>query len=171
MRKFRMFIIRKTLHLKNVSKTCYMGGKSVIPKDLIADDYSYIGPNCILSPKVKIGKFTILAHHVSILGGDHIYLNPETPIIFSGRPEMKTTIIGDDVWIGSFSIIMAGVTVGNGAIIGAGSIVTKDIPSYSIFAGNPAKFLKMRFSESEILIHQKMLNDKNVKVNYCESIC
>jgi acetyltransferase-like isoleucine patch superfamily enzyme len=60
------------------------------------------------------------------------------------------TVIGNDVWIGVGTIILPGVTIGDGAIIGAGSIVTKNIPPYAIAAGNPAKIIKYRFSEDII---------------------
>lgn len=54
----------------------------------------------------------------------------------------KGIVIEDDVWVGGGSIILPGVTIGQGSIIGAGSVVTKDVPSYTIVAGNPAQFIK-----------------------------
>ena len=66
-----------------------------------------------------------------------------------GRTEIKPIVIGDDVWIGSRSLIMKGVHIGNGAIIGAGSVVTKDVPPYEIWAGNPAHFIKSRLPQKE----------------------
>lgn len=59
----------------------------------------------------------------------------------------ESTVIGNDVWIGSNAVIMAGVEVGDGSVVGAGSIVTKDVPAYSIVAGNPARVIKSRFDE------------------------
>jgi acetyltransferase-like isoleucine patch superfamily enzyme len=170
LRGLKMVLLRKKYSLNYVSKTFYMVGKSYISKDFQAGDYSYIGTNCLIGPKVKIGRFTMLANNVSIVGGDHNYSDPNNPIIFSGRPELKETLIGEDVWIGCYSIIMAGVTIGDGAIIGAGSVVTKNVPSYSIYAGVPAKFIKMRFNKDEIAIHKKMLISGIVKVNYCKDI-
>jgi virginiamycin A acetyltransferase len=68
-----------------------------------------------------------------------------------GHPACKGDIIvGNDVWIGAKSTIMSGVKIGDGSIIGAGSTVTKDVPPYSIVAGNPAKFIKFRFTEEQI---------------------
>jgi len=145
-----------------------MGGRSKISGDLYAYEYSYIGPNCQIGPKVKVGRFTMLANNVSIIGADHSFSDPSNPIIFSGRPELKETIIGDDVWIGAFSIIISGIRIGDGAIIAAGSIVTKDIPPYAIYAGVPAKFKRMRFNDNEIEIHQRMLKSENIKVNLCD---
>ena len=74
----------------------------------------------------------MLANDVHILGGDHSYDKAGVPIIFSGRGTLKETIIGDDVWIGAYSIIMSGVRIGNGAIIAAGSVISRDVPAYSI---------------------------------------
>lgn len=68
-----------------------------------------------------------------------------------GHPACKGDIIvGNDVWIGAKSTIMSGVKIGDGSIIGAGSTVTKDVPPYSIVAGNPAKFIKLRFTEEQV---------------------
>lgn len=158
----RAYYIRK-YRLRNVSKKFLATrGLKRVSKDILADDYSYIGPNCLIYPKVKIGKFSILANNVSILGSDHNYRIAGTPIIFSGRDELCETIIGRDVWIGAYSIIMTGVKIGDGAIVAAGSVVTKDVLPYSIYAGIPARKIKDRFSEQEQEIHKKMLSDNMV---------
>ena len=65
-------------------------------------------------------------------------------------------VIEDDVWIGSNSVILSGVKIGRGAVIGAGSIVTKNVPKYAIVAGNPAKVIKMRFNDEEISKLEKL---------------
>jgi acetyltransferase-like isoleucine patch superfamily enzyme len=64
--------------------------------------------------------------------------------------EFKRVTIGHDVWIGTRSIIMGGVSIGNGAIIGAGAVVTKDVPPYAVVAGVPAKVVRYRFDAEEI---------------------
>lgn len=167
-RKIKMLWYRQSLGLKNVSPSFYMGGKSSVSKDFIADDFSFIGSNCLIGPKVKIGRFSMLANNVSIVGSDHLFSDPKTPIIFSGRPILKETVIGEDVWIGAFSIILSGINIGDGSIIGAGSVITKNIPPYSVYAGVPARFIKMRFTEIEIEIHKKMLKGKHIDVKYCK---
>ena len=65
-------------------------------------------------------------------------------------PKAKDTIVGHDVWFGHESTIMPGVTIGSGSIIGTRAVVTKDVPAYSIVAGNPARIVKYRFSETVI---------------------
>jgi virginiamycin A acetyltransferase len=68
-----------------------------------------------------------------------------------GHPSCKgDIIIENDVWIGANSTIMSGIKIGNGAIVAAGSTVTKDVPPYAIVAGNPAKVVKYRFTEEQI---------------------
>ena len=65
-------------------------------------------------------------------------------------PNKGDIVVGNDVWLGYRSVILAGVTIGDGAIIGAYSVVTKDVPPYTIVGGNPAKEIRRRFSDSEI---------------------
>lgn len=128
-------------------------------------DYSYIGGpgriSGLKSTKVSIGKFTSISSGINIIGALHknqisnfpfIKIFPEEKINWSnGHGVSKGDIfIGNDVWIGLNVIILSGVKIENGAIIGAGSVVTKDIPAYAIAAGVPAKVLKYRFKNEEI---------------------
>lgn len=152
----RQFYIRK-YQLKYVDRTFIACKNCHISKDFIAGAYSYVGPGCSIYPRVKIGKYTMIANDVRILGGDHYYKKVGIPIIFAGRSEIRQTIIEDDVWIGASSIIMTGVTIGNGVIVAAGSVVTKNLMPYGIYGGVPAQLIKMRFTEDEIKIHESML--------------
>ena len=165
-RSCKMIVYRYKYNLKNVHKTFYMAGKSFVSKDLKADKYVFLGKGCLIPPNVTIGKYTMFAPKISILGGDHNFSDPSKPIIFSGRPKMNETVIGEDVWIGSNVLIMAGITIGNGAIVAAGSVVTKNIPSYAIYGGNAAKLIKMRFTAEEIEVHKAMLESDEMKVSY-----
>ena len=165
-RSLKMKWCRFKYQLKQVHPTFYFAGNGYLSSDLVAHEYAYIGPGAYIPPKVTIGKYAMLAPNVSILGGDHIFTDPNTPIIFSGRPEMPKTHIGEDAWIGANVSIMAGVNIGNGAIIAANAMVTKDVPEYSIFGGNPAKLIRMRFNEEEILLHRKMLSKSNIEVKF-----
>ena len=158
-RFFRMLFLRQIYGFKNVHSTFYLGGNSSkISSDITAGAYSYVGPNCIVYPKVKLGAYSMLANNVSIIGDDHNFRDPYTPIIFSGRGDLKETNIGKDVWIGAFTVVMTGVKIGNGSIIAAGSVVTKDLDPYGIYGGVPAKKIKNRFeSISEEKKHESML--------------
>ena len=107
---------------------------------------------------LRIGSFCSIAPDVSfVLSGDH-HINHLTTFPFyskviDGRNEATSKgdiEVADDVWIGVGAIILSGVKVGQGAIIGAGAVVTKDVPAYAIVGGNPAKVIKYRFSEKVI---------------------
>jgi acetyltransferase-like isoleucine patch superfamily enzyme len=75
----------------------------------------------------------------------------------SGHPASKgDVIIGHDVWIGEGAVILSGVRIGNGAVIGAHAVVTRDVPSYAIIAGNPAAIMRSRFSKDEIDILESL---------------
>lgn len=152
----RRFYIWK-LGLKHVDKTFLANKGASISKDFCAGAYSYVGSHSTICPKVTIGNFTMLAHDVMILGGDHNYKIAGIPTVFAGRDVTRPTKIGDDVWVGAGSIIMAGVMIGDGAIIAAGSVVTKDVEAYCIYGGTPAKKIKNRFSDEERQKHIAML--------------
>ena len=95
------------------------------------------------SSGVEIGKDSLLADHVRVMAGSHRYKDASKLIRLQGGYAKKTTI-GLDVWLGSSAIVLGGVTVGDGAEVGAGAVVSKDIPGYSIAVGVPAKVIGKR---------------------------
>ncbi len=159
-KKLLMAWRRHKFKLRGVHPKFYLAPGSSVCSDLSADAYAFINVKCLIGPKVTIGRYTMLAPEVAIVGADHEYMVADRPIIWSGRPnEIKPTTIGRDCWIGMRSIVICGVTIGDGAIVAAGSVVTKDVAPYDIVAGVPAKRIKRRFqTEQEILTHQSMLN-------------
>jgi acetyltransferase-like isoleucine patch superfamily enzyme len=120
------------------------------------------GKGCVISCDIFFGNNILIAQNVSFVGrDDHTYNKPGKTIWDSPRGDSVKTMVEDDVWIGHGSIIIGGVRVGRGSIIAAGSVVTKDVIPYSIVGGNPAKFIKQRFSEEEQKIHEiRLIKDK-----------
>lgn len=118
--------------------------KAMLPDDLILGDNSIIGESCYISQGVKIGKNVMIAEDVIMRTVNHAFDRTDIPMIEQGYTPIKSINILDDVWIGTRAIILPGVTIGQGSIVGAGAIVTKDVPPYSIVGGNPAKILKNR---------------------------
>ena len=101
----------------------------------------------------------MIANNVSIIGADHNFRVAGVPIVFNGRENLLPTTIGKDCWIGANSIIIGGVSIGDGVIVAAGSVVTKNLESYGVYGGIPAIKIKNRFSTiEEIKLHQEMLD-------------
>lgn len=99
---------------------------------------------------------------VHIHGGNHdIYSVGKLMNEIGKIPDSDGTVtIANDVWIGSNTIILKGVTISEGAVIGAGSVVTKDIPEYAIAVGNPCKVIKYRFDEEQLKIHKLKVKNR-----------
>ncbi len=108
------------------------------------------GPYCNISTDVKFGNNILLASNVYIIGrNDHQYNIPKQLIWNGGRCQENVTIIEDDVWIGHNCTILAGITISEGSIIAAGSLVNKNVPPCEIWGGVPAKKIRNRFDSEE----------------------
>ena len=138
--------------------TFFVNNAAYVSSDLVAGAYGLLNLRCSVCPNVVMGNYVMFAADCVILGGDHRYDIPGIPMCYSGRPPVPKTVIEDDVWVGFRSILMAGITVGRGAIIAAGAVVTRDVEPYSIVGGTPAKHIKYRFSDAaDIAKHDEML--------------
>lgn len=110
-------------------------------------DYSGIGVNARIQGKVTIGSHVMMAPDVMIYTKNHEISRIDIPMDQQGESLEQPVVIGNDVWIGARAIILPGVSIGDGAVIGAGSVVTKDIKPFSVVGGAPAKVIRMRNEE------------------------
>ncbi|MBQ8809088.1 MAG: acyltransferase [Bacteroidales bacterium] len=134
-----------------ISDWCLIGvcnrDKKIRNSRLIIGNGTFIGEfNNIRATggEIIIGKYCNISQHCSLVASNHSIAKDR---YISEQPwdEVKIGIkLGDDVWIGANSVVLPGVTIGRGAVVGAGSVVTKDIPEYAIAVGNPAKIIKYR---------------------------
>ena len=108
-------------------------------KVITIGDHSGINPYACIYGKVSIGKYAMIAPHVMIVGGSHAYDDVSVPMIMQGRGTSRGVVLEDDVWIGANAVVLDGVHIGYGAIVGAGAVVTRDVKSYDIVVGNPAR--------------------------------
>ena len=154
-----------------LGRDVHIGPFSIIssPRKLTIGPRSYIGKSCTIQVSGSIGHGVLIANNVGIVGRlDHEYRIPgvlvrdgiwiETSEELATLPENQVEI-GDDVWIGFGSVVLSGVTIGEGAIIAAGSVVTKSVEPYSIAAGCPAREVGRRFdgNPEKIADHQVVL--------------
>lgn len=162
----------------HVSLRAQVGKNVIIEKSVFLDNTSSIGDYTYINPyssveNATIGKFCSIARGVMIGPADHDYSNISThPFWYqpfygfdikadnSQNQEDKKTMIYDDVWIGCNVVIRRGVTIQRGAVIGAGSLVTKDVGPYEIWGGIPAKKIKQRFDNETI--------EKLITLNWCD---
>lgn len=141
--------------------------------------YSFCGYDCKII-NCTIGAYTSIADGVIIGGAMHpIEWVSTSPVFYNGkdsvkkkfstfnRPLDKSTFIGNDVWIGDRAIIKAGIKISDGVVIGMGSVVTKDIAPYEIWAGNPARFVRKRFDDEIIskLVESKWYDRDEVSIS------
>jgi acetyltransferase-like isoleucine patch superfamily enzyme len=145
------------------SRICYYTRMDLIPfnpfvlgKDSTIEDFSVVNngvgeviigdrvrigiSNVIIGP-VQIGNDVILAQHVVLSGLNHGYEDISLPIHLQ-KVTTSRIIVEDEVWIGANSVITSGVTIGKHSVVAGGSVVTKDVPPYTIVAGNPARIIK-----------------------------
>lgn len=163
--------------LKHHDKLCFL--KNIIKApNIIIGDYTYYDDFRSVEnfrknikylfdfngDKLIIGKFCMIASDVQFImnGANHLTNSISSyPFAIFGQgwgeamegkpyPAKGNTTIGNDVWLGYRAAILPGVNIGDGAIIGAYAVVTKDVPPYAIVAGNPAKVIRMRFKEDDI---------------------
>lgn len=143
------------------------GGTSSFIGNISFGDYVTIGVDSLFmstGAKITIGNKVLFGPHVFIITGNHQINQIGTYITDVEHKTEKCdedVIIEDDVWIGAGAIILKGVTIGRGSVIGAGSVVTKSTKPYSINAGNPCRFIRMRFTDEKIVEHEKILGYEN----------
>lgn len=146
--RFRIWICRHIFkecgkHVSNINRNIYFGNG----RGVCIGDYSSIGANCYLTNDIQIGKYVMMGPELYCIGHSHKTDDPDTPMCFQGRvkkPLNSNIVIGDDIWIGAKVIITKSRHIGNHSILGAGAVVTKDVPDYAVVGGNPAKIIKMR---------------------------
>lgn len=130
-----------------------------------------IGPNCLIRSshgKIVIGNHVMIGPGVHIHGGNHV-INQIGVNLDEVKKESTTDgilQIEDNVWIGSYSVLLKGSHICRGAVIGAGSVVRHEIPPYAIVSGNPCKIVGFRFTPEEIIEHEKLLYKEEDRIDF-----
>lgn len=151
------------IQFKKKGKEVFIQNKSqfVRPENIIIEDYVHIGSNCRLyaHSQIHIKRGSILADNIEIRTGNHYYDGSDLRSIpYDERVVCKPVTIGENVWIGSQVLILPGVSICEGAVIGGGSVVTKDVPMGAIVGGNPAKIIKYR----DMDVYEKLKQEDSI---------
>ena len=172
-------IINKKWRTCNTHNNTYVG--RIFDFNKVSVGYATYG---ILNPhfyeseyeKIEIGNYCSIADNVKLIAGGNHDMNSFSTFPFSFFYEGEHNaiskgkiIIKDDVWIGENSLILSGVTIGQGAVVAAGSVVTKNVGAYEIVGGVPAKIIKKRFSEEICKELEKIDYSKLNKKKYIEN--
>jgi acetyltransferase-like isoleucine patch superfamily enzyme len=126
-----------------LSRGCFLvAGPGV---EIAVGPQTYIGHRCLFYGHggIQVGRDVLMANDVQLICGNHTFARRDLPI--RAQPtEERPIIVEDDVWLGASSIVLGGVTVGRGSVVGAGAVVTRSLPPYSIAHGVPAQIVGMR---------------------------
>ena len=141
-KKIRAFCTR--LIIKHCGSNVNIQRGATFSEDISIGDNSGIGVNCKLQPGVSIGDNVMMGPECLFYTSNHRIEATDIPMNKQGYDGLNPIIIGNNVWIGARVIILPGVHIGDGAVIGAGSVVTHDVDSYAVVAGNPAKLIRKR---------------------------
>lgn len=163
----KRYLLRKLAVRRNVTcdSSLHVGLGSVLwaPTSLHIGRDVYLGKNVTLQVDGSVGDGTMIANSVGIVGrSDHdIHAVGRTirraPWVGDVHSLSKRTKVGADVWIGYGAVVLSGVSIGDSAIVAAGSVVIHDIPANSIVAGNPARIIGERFKNAELEEHWRAL--------------
>lgn len=128
-----------------LSDRVYIGGHAYVTGDLEAGADSTINPFAVVRGRISLGAAVRIGAYSSLLAFNHGFA-PDQPV-FRQPHTSKGIVVGDDVWIGSNVVVLDGVTIGAHAVVGAGAVVTKDIPDWGVAVGNPARVVRDRRDE------------------------
>jgi maltose O-acetyltransferase len=147
-RRLRYIICRPLFHNcggnVNIERGAYIGAGRTIS----IGSNSNIGINAAIHRGTRIGSNVMMGPEVIIFTTNHRTSSTEIPMIDQGYEPTAPVTIGDDVWIGARAIILPGVTVASGSIVGAGAVVSRDVPERAIVVGNPARIVRYRTAPS-----------------------
>ncbi len=160
----RLYYLKSFIQFKHYGKNLYFsrGGVFIRPEEIEFGDNIFIGRNFHISARsLSFGSNIMIGPNLVIECDNHVF-NHVGRNVFETRNERSIgpVKIENDVWIGANVIILPNVTIGEGAIVGAGSVVTKSIPPYSVAVGNPARIIKRRFTKDQLNIHLKQVKSK-----------
>ncbi len=145
-KRLRAFLCRQAFRAAGSNVNVEHGASFGAGRAVQIGDNSGIGVDCRVPSDVCLGRDVMMGPEVLIVGGNqnHRFDDLTRPMRLQGHAPSAPVVIEDDVWLGARAIVLPGVRIGRGAVIGAGAIVTKDVPPYAVCVGNPARVVRFR---------------------------
>jgi acetyltransferase-like isoleucine patch superfamily enzyme len=162
-RAHRLYAVRRNVRVRD---DVHIGIGSVLwaPRQLAVGRDVYIGKGCTIEVDGSIGDSVLIANRVGIVGrNDHAMRQVGATIRradwVGDHPHRlsRPVYISDDVWIGYGAVVLSGLSIGRGAVVAAGAVVTSDVEPYVVVAGNPARPVGRRFDDEAIAVHEHLL--------------
>ena len=163
--------IRKLIYKLVFQHRIEIGGRTLFRKGFFlnpasAKSHISIGRSCFFNnycsincfDSITIGSGCCFGEGVKIYDHDHDFRHPDG--LAAREYKVDDVSIGKNCWIGANAIVLSGVTIEKGSVIGAGTVVTKNVPPYAIVVGNPGKIISYRFSQEEIIEHERRLMER-----------
>ncbi|WP_263649783.1 acyltransferase [Rasiella rasia] len=113
-------------------------------KNLKIGTHVRVNEHVFLQGKISIGNYVMIAPNVAIYTNSHEFADLETPMVLQGDTETNAVVIENNAWLGRNVVVLPGITVGEGSIVGANSVVTKNVAPFTVVGGVPAKLIKTR---------------------------
>jgi acetyltransferase-like isoleucine patch superfamily enzyme len=146
--------------LAEIGEGFQLGWPVAVPAGSRLGRYGYIGGGFSAESPISVGDLTMISTGVSIVANDHDPDDPLEPMRLAFRWNHRVTVFEADVWVGHGAILRSGVRIGRGAVVAAGSIVTKDVEPFAIVGGNPARLIRMRFAPEQRQRHDDLVNGR-----------
>ncbi len=164
---------KKKYYAKSGPNTQLFGPLTLEPQCIELDDYTRLQPGVRVinsGGKLVVKKFSAVGAGVTIIASEHVPTVgiPQFLSTLHINDTESTVVIEEDVWVGAESILLSHSHIGRGAVVAAGSVVTKPIPPYAVVAGSPAKIIKVRFTKEQIIAHEAILYPPQERMNPAE---
>ena len=143
-RRIRGVLARHMLDACGVDVNIEKGARFGSGKGVRVGDRSALGLDCLVIGPLVVGDDVMMGPRCCMLGSSHNTASTDVPMNQQGFLPDQAVVIEDDVWIGANVTVLPGRTVGRGSIVGAGSVVTRDVPAFSVVGGNPAQVVGSR---------------------------
>ena len=156
-RRYLNACVRWKMELPEIGTGFQIGLFTNVPKGSRLGRFGYVGEGFHAESAICVGDLVMVSTDVHIIGNDHGVDDAKKPIRLKFNWQHKVTVFEADCWVGHRATLMSGITIGRGAVVAAGAVVTKDVAPYTIVGGNPAKLIKQRFSEDDQKAYDALL--------------